>query len=160
MIILKKNPFWLFWQLYIVQSVKNSDWLTLHIWQRGKLIHKKTFFIESSICYVLYVYLQVNVHVCGKFMTDLPASKASKGGSLLLSRSYSVLLHCGSKYRTLPTKIATQTCTICREVWNLPHKFHIYLFIIRFSICIYLWKKRVTSYYNILEIWIYIFAVV
>ena len=25
------------------------------------------------------------------------------------------------------TKNATQTCTICRRVWNLPHQFHLYL---------------------------------
>ena len=28
------------------------------------------------------------------------------------------------------TKIATQSCTIRRRVWNLPYKFHLYLIII------------------------------
>ena len=27
-------------------------------------------------------------------------------------------------------KRVTQTCTICRGIWNLPHKFHLYIIII------------------------------
>ena len=34
----------------------------------------------------------------------------------------------------LNTKIATQTCTICSGVWNLPCQFHLYLIIIIYSV--------------------------
>ena len=31
---------------------------------------------------------------------------------------------------SMSKKRVTQTCTICREIWNLPHKFHLYIIII------------------------------
>ena len=38
-----------------------------------------------------------------------------------------VCLSICEKIVILPQKIATQTCTIGKGVWNLPHKFHLYL---------------------------------
>ena len=39
------------------------------------------------------------------------------------------------------TKLATQTCTICREVWYVPHKFHLYLIII----ITFVWPEGICS---------------
>ena len=53
------------------------------------------------------------------------------------------------------TKIATQTCTIRRGVWNLPHKFQLYLIVILMNhpIALIILEQitSLTSYFNGLQ---------
>ena len=51
---------------------------------------------------------------------------------------------------TSPPKIATRTCTIRRGVWNLPHKFHLYLILsISFSLSCHCFIRGSALFYLI-----------